>query len=174
MTGGVLWSCTDGTIDSSGYFTPDQSGVVTIYAAYGQVIEAVNITVTPVLVQLVIVPLAITLTADENLHPESDQVIDSNRNEVPGQTINLEISNGTLSTGLTLTTPITGDVTWTPWATGQQYLNATWSFQPTISVPITVTVGAPNYFEIVAAEIEAGNTHQLRNQRLRSAWKPDG
>ncbi|GIS44362.1 MAG: hypothetical protein Ct9H90mP16_14320 [Candidatus Poseidoniales archaeon] len=36
LTGGVLWSCTDGTIDSSGYFTPDQSGVVTIYAAYGK------------------------------------------------------------------------------------------------------------------------------------------
>ncbi|GIS44363.1 MAG: hypothetical protein Ct9H90mP16_14330 [Candidatus Poseidoniales archaeon] len=87
------------------------------------------------------------------------KVIDSNGNEVPGQTINLEISNGTLSTGLTLTTPIPSDVTWTPGATGQQYLNATWSFQPTISVPITVTVGAPNYFEIVAAsEIEAGNT----------------
>ena len=160
LTGGVLWSCTDGTIDSSGYFTPDQSGIVTIYAAYGQVIEAVNITVTagsPI--QLVIVPLAITLTADETFTLNQIKVIDSNGNEVPGQTINLEISNGTLSTGLTLTTPITSDVTWTPWATGQQYLNATWSFQPTISVPITVTVGAPNYFEIVAAsEIEAGNT----------------
>ena len=122
---------------------------MTIYAAYGQVIEAVNITVTagsPI--QLVIVPLAITLTADETFTLNQIKVIDSNGNEVPGQTINLEISNGTLSTGLTLTTPITSDVTWTPWATGQQYLNAT-SFQPTISVPITVTVGAPNYFEIV-------------------------
>jgi len=160
LAGDVIWSCSDGTIDASGHFTPDQSGVVTISAAYGQVIESVNITVTagsPV--QLVIVPLAITMTADDTFTLSQIKVIDWNGNEVPGQTINIEISNGTLSTGLTLTTPISTDVTWTPWTAGQQYLNATWSFQPTISIPITVNVGAPNYFEIVSApSIEAGNS----------------
>ena len=160
LAGDVIWSCTDGSIDASGYFTPAQSGIVTISAAYGQVVESVNITVTagsPV--QLVIVPLALTMTADDTFTLSQIKVIDWNGNEVPGQTINLEISNGTLSTGLILTTPITTDVTWTPWTAGQQYLNATWSFQPTISIPITVNVGAPNYFEIVSApNIEAGNT----------------
>ncbi|MEE2759314.1 MAG: DNRLRE domain-containing protein, partial [Candidatus Thermoplasmatota archaeon] len=160
LVGDVIWSCTDGSIDASGFFTPDQTGVVTISAAYGQVIESVNITVTagsPI--QLVIIPLAITMTADDTFTLSQIKVIDSNGNEVPGETIHLEISNGTLSTGMTLTTPITTDVTWTPWTAGQQYLNATWSFQPTISVPITVNVGAPNYFEIVAtSQIEAGNT----------------
>ena len=160
LTGGVLWSSSDGNIDATGYFTPDQTGIVTISAAYGQVIESVNITVTagsPI--QLVIVPLAISLTADETFTLNQIKVIDSNGNEVPGQTIQLEISNGTLSSGLTLTTPITTDVTWTPWTAGQQYLNATWSFQPTISIPITVNVGAPNYFEIMSeSQIEAGNS----------------
>ena len=160
LPGDVLWSCSDGTIDASGYFTPDQTGIVTISAAYGQVIESVNITVTagsPI--QLVVVPLAITLTADDVFTLSQIMVIDSNGNVVPGETIYLEISNGTLSTGTTLTTPVTTDVTWTPWTAGQQYLNATWSFQPTISVPITVNVGAPAYFHIVGdSSIEAGNT----------------
>ena len=45
LSGDVLWSSTAGSIDATGFFTPYESGIVTITASYGQVAESVNITV---------------------------------------------------------------------------------------------------------------------------------
>jgi hypothetical protein len=159
LTGGLTWTSSSGSIDSSGYFTPDQTGVTQITASYGQVSQTLNVTVTAgTPIALVVTPLSITMTADDVFTLDQIRVIDANGNVVPGETITLEISNGTLSTGLTLTTPVVSSVSWTPWTAGTQYMNVTWG-SVTHTIPITVNVGAPDYFIIVGSPtIEAGNT----------------
>ena len=161
LPGSVTWSATSGMIDPTGTFTPNQVGVVMITASYGQVSQSVNITVTPgAPVQLVVVPLATSLTADEIFDVTVLEVIDQHGNVVPGETITMTITNGSLAPGLSVTTPVTG-VSWAPWNAGIQYLNITWG-QQTVSVMITVAVGVPDYFVITGANtIEAGNTTQL-------------
>ena len=170
LAGDVIWSSTGGSIDASGFFTPDQSGIVTISAAYGQVVESVNITVTagtPTI--LVVVPLAISLTADETFDMNMLAVLDANANVVPGELITITITNGTFSQGVTynpssmdysVTTPA-GSVSWLPWTAGTQWMNVTWDSQ-SVSIEITVNTGAPSYFIITGdSMVEAGNTTAL-------------
>ena len=161
LAGDVAWSSSSGMIDPFGVFTPNLVGVVMITASYGQVSTSVNITVgAGAPVQLVVVPLASSLTADEVFDMTVFEVIDMNGNAVPGETITMTITNGTISPGLAVTTPVTG-VSWVPWTSGQQYINVTWGAQ-TVSVMLTVNVGVPDYFVITGANtIEAGNTTTL-------------
>ena len=175
LPGSVIWSCSDGTIDSNGYFVPDQSGITTVSAAYGQVIESVNITVTagnPV--QLVVVPLSITLTADDIFDLTVLEVIDVNGNVVPGELITIDITNGTFLQGATwdglvqaysTSTPV-NQVSWEPWTAGTQWMNISWVAPDgtisAVNIEITVETGAPNYFVITGSNtIEAGNNTML-------------
>ncbi|MEE3310822.1 MAG: DNRLRE domain-containing protein, partial [Candidatus Thermoplasmatota archaeon] len=170
LSGGVLWSCSDGTIDTNGYFTPYHTGIVTISASYGQVVESVNLTVTAgVPTILVVVPLAISLTADEVFDMTMLEVIDANANVVPGETITMTITNGSFSQGVTynpssmdysVVTPA-GTVSWVPWTAGTQWMNVSWGSQ-SVSIEITVNTGAPSYFIVTGdSMVEAGNTTTL-------------
>ncbi len=186
LSGDVLWSSTAGSIDATGFFTPYESGIVTITASYGQVAESVNITVNagnPTI--LVVVPLAMSLTADESFDMTMLTVLDANGNVVPGETITLTITNGSFSQGVTynpvsmdysVTTPA-GTVTWLPWTAGTQWMNVSWGTQ-SVSIEITVNTGAASYFIITGdSMIEAGNTtsfdieiyDQKGNQKDRSS-----
>ncbi|MDP6324487.1 MAG: DNRLRE domain-containing protein [Candidatus Thalassarchaeaceae archaeon] len=185
LAGDVIWSCSSGSIDASGFFTPDQTGIVGISAAYGQVVETVNLTVTagtPTI--LVVVPLAITLTADDTFDMNMLAVLDANGNVVPGEIITMTITNGTFSQGViynsvsmdySVTTPA-GAVSWLPWTAGTQWMNVTWGTQ-SVSIEITVETGVPSYFIITGdSMVEAGNTttfdidiyDQKGNQKDRS------
>jgi len=170
LAGDVIWACSDGTIDTTGYFIPDHTGIITISASYGQVVETVNLTVTAgVPTILVVVPLAISLTADEVFNLTMLEVIDANANVVPGEIITLTITNGTFSQGVTynpssmdysVTTPASA-ISWLPWSTGTQWMNVSWGSQ-SVSIQITVNTGAPSYFIITGdTTIEAGNTTTL-------------
>jgi hypothetical protein len=170
LAGDVIWACSDGTIDANGYFIPDHTGTVIISASYGQVVETVNLTVTAgVPTILVVVPLAISLTADEVFNMTMLEVIDANANVVPGEIITMTITNGTFSQGVTynpssmdysVTTPA-GAISWMPWSTGTQWMNVSWGAQ-SVSIEITVHTGAPSYFIVTGdTTIEAGNTTTL-------------
>ena len=158
LAGDLIWTSSSGSIDSNGLFTPDQTGIVQITASFGQVSVMQNITVSAgAPLTLIVTPLVASLTTDDVFELGQVKVIDANGNVVPGEVITLGASNGTIVPGTTVTTPVSG-VSWVPWTTGQQFLNISWQSQ-TISIPITVTVGVPDYFEIFGdSTIEAGNS----------------
>ncbi len=152
LSGSVEWSSSDGTIDSNGWFTPDHTGQVNITAGYGQVQVTHTITVTSgAPVNLVIMPVSFTLTADESLVIPTVEVQDLRGNAVSGQVITFAITNGTLAPSLSVTTPVSS-MAWVAWATGPQWINATWGTQ-SITITVNVLVGAPDYFIIDGCDV---------------------
>ena len=130
----VVWSVTNGSIDSTGLFTPYAVGTHTVTACFGVLCEDETVTVTPgVPVELIVTPLTATITADETL-PLSAIVVDQFDNIVPGESITFTPSNGTM--GGTF-----GDV-FQPYSVGAQTITVDWS-TTSIVVDVLVELGAP-------------------------------
>ena len=86
----VVWSLTSassGTINSTGYFTPQLVGVQTIEACFGVICTQESITVTPgAAVLLQTSTTEVSITADE-VYIIDAYVVDQHGNEVSGETI---------------------------------------------------------------------------------------
>ena len=147
----VVWDSSDGTINSTGVYTPWAVGTHDITACFGVICTTESITVTPgTPVTLVVDELFDTITADESFTITA-HVEDANGNTVPGMTITYTPSNGTMS-----------GTTFYPYTAGSQTVTVGWSTQ-TIDVTIDVVGGAPVYYETSGCEevINAGTTCQL-------------
>ena len=153
LSGSIDWSASDGTMSSSGLFTPHNAGLVTITASFGRVTAQHNITVLPgIPILLVGGPLTTTISADESASFSID-VIDQFGNSVSGETITWTVTNGTLLPGLSMTTPVS-NLTFVPWNEGVQWINASWGSQ-TVNIAITVTEGVPDYLTIDGCQVVA-------------------
>jgi len=157
LTGSVSWTSSDGSIDVNGQFTPQNAGNVTITAAYGQVmVEHYIMVEAGAPVTLVVNPLNGFITADDTLDITLIEVRDQYGNPVDGETVTFALTNGSLAPGLSVTTPVTGGVIFSAWASGPQWINATWGSQ-TVAIPVTVDVGAPSYYIVDGcANVDAG------------------
>ena len=122
----VVWSLTagsSGSINSTGYFTPQLVGVQTIEACFGVICEQEAITVTPgapVLLQTT--TTEVSITADE-FYTIDAYVVDQHGNQVPGETISYTPSNGTIA-----------GVTFYPYNAGNQTVTIGWG-RPQPHVP---------------------------------------
>ena len=150
----VVWSASNGSIDSTGLFTPTAAGTHTVSACFGVICEDETITVTPgVPVDLVVTPLTATITADETLELTAD-VVDQHGNTVSGESITFTPSNGTM--GGTF-----GDV-FQPYSVGGQTVTVTWG-TTSIIVNILVELGAPTSIEMTGCSgvIPAGTECEI-------------
>jgi len=160
ITGTVEWTTTDGTISSSGLFTPDHNGNVTISARFGRVIVDHIIIVQPgTPVTLIAGPIASTITSDQTVSFWVD-ILDANGNSVPGETVTFTLTNGSIAEGAQQTTPV-GSLTYMPWRTGTQWVNVTWSTE-SINMLVIVTEGNPAYLVMAGdAQVPAGETRDF-------------
>ena len=148
----VVWTANSGTIGLNGLFTPNDAGLHEIQACFGLVCGVQNITVTPgAPVTLVVSPLITTISADETLTITADMV-DQHGNIVPGEPITYTPTNGSMSAVM--------PNIFQPYAAGThivqvQHAVTGGSF---VDVSITVTTGAPSYFELsgCAGTVPAG------------------
>ncbi len=150
----VVWSLTStssGTINSTGYFTPELVGVQTIEACFGVICTQETITVTPgAAVLLQTSTTEVSITADE-VYSIDAYVVDQHGNEVSGETITYTPTNGSVV-----------GITFYPHNAGNQTVTIGWAAQ-TIDLTISVIGGAPVYYETTGCEevIKAGTTCQL-------------
>ena len=160
ISGDVEWTTSNGVINSTGFFTPDQSGNVTISARFGRVIVTHTIIVQPgIPTTLIGGPLASTITSDESVSMWLN-VLDANSNLVPGVALSFAVTNGSIAEGNSHTTPL-GAITYMPWNTGVQWVNVTWS-GGSLSLQITVTEGIPDYILMTGfTSIPAGETRDF-------------
>ena len=160
ISGDVEWTTSNGVINSTGFFTPDQSGNVTISARFGRVIVTHTIVVQPgIPTTLIGGPLASTITSDESVSMWFN-VLDANSNLVPGVALSFAVTNGSIAEGNSHTTPL-GAITYMPWNTGIQWVNVTWS-GGSLSLQITVTEGLPDYIVMTGfPSIPAGETRDF-------------
>lgn len=140
----IVWSASSGQIDAStGVYTPSSTGVHTITACFGVICSDETVTVTPgVPVNLVVTPLAATITSDDTLQLTAD-VVDQFGNVVPGESISFSPSNGSM--GGTF-----GDV-FQPYSVGGQTVSVTWT-TITVIVNVQVELGAPTDIVLTGCE----------------------
>jgi len=160
ISGNVEWTTSNGVIDSTGLFTPDQVGNVTISARFGRVIVTHTIVVQPgIPTTLIGGPMASTITSDETVSMWFN-VLDANSNLVPGVSLSFAVTNGSIAEGNSHTTPL-GAITYMPWNTGIQWVNVTWS-GGSLSLQITVTEGLPDYIVMTGfPSIPAGESRDF-------------
>ena len=93
----VVWDSSDGTINSTGVYTPMSVGTHDITACFGVICTTESITVTPgAPVTLIVDEISSTITNDESFTIMA-HVEDANGNTVPGMTITYTPSNGTMT-----------------------------------------------------------------------------
>ena len=160
----VAWTATSGSIGSNGLFTPTTAGLHQVQACFGLVCGIQNITVTPgAPVTLVVSPLIATITADENLTLTANMV-DQHGNIVPGEPITFTPTNGSMSA--------TMPNMFQPYAVGTHVVQVRHAVTggSTVDVSISVTAGAPEYFELngcsgtVPAGVWCGITAEVFDQ----------
>ena len=147
----VVWTANNGTINSTGVFTPEYTGVHTITACFGVICSSELITVTPGLpVTLIVDDVEETITAD-GMFSITAVVHDQHGNIVPGMTITYNPSNGSMD-----------GVTFKPYSSGNQTVTVTWNSQNVV-VDIEVLGGIPTHYITSGCEtvVHAGETCQL-------------
>jgi len=147
----VVWSVSDGSINSTGVFTPQSVGTHDVTACFGVICATESITVTPGQpVTLVVEDIEETITADETFTIVAS-IKDQHGNTVPGLTITYTPTNGTMS-----------GTTFYPHDAGIQTVAVFWNGQTT-DVTITVLGGVPTHYETSGCEqvVHAGETCEL-------------
>jgi len=148
----VVWSVSDGSINSTGVFTPQLVGTHDVTACFGVICTTESITVTPgAPMTLVVEDTSTTITADE-FFTIFAHVEDQHGNEVGGELITYQVTNGSMQQVKVFA----------PYNSGIQTVTVGWGTQ-TIDVTITVVGGLPVYYETTGCEdiIHAGETCQL-------------
>ena len=150
----VVWSVahgSSGSINSAGLYTPNQEGLQYIEACFGVICTQESITVVPGAPVLLVTPVTeAAITADESFQIVA-YVVDQHGNEVLGETITYQQSNGTMVAS-----------TFYPYNSGNQTVTVDWNGQ-TIDVNISVIGGTPVYYITTGCEdvIKAGTTCEL-------------
>ena len=147
----VVWDSSDGTISSTGVYTPWSVGTHEITACFGVICTTELITVTPGSpVDLIVSGTSASITADESFTIVAE-IQDQNGNTVPGQTISYTPSNGSMN-----------GATFMPYATGTQTVTVSWNGQ-NIDVTIQVAGGVPTHYMTsgCGGVIHAGETCTL-------------
>jgi hypothetical protein len=147
----VVWTASNGTINSTGVFTPDYTGIHTITACFGVICSSELITVTHGLpVTLIVDDIEETITAD-GMFSITAVVHDQHGNIVPGMPITYNPSNGSMD-----------GVTFKPYSSGNHTVTVTWNSQNVV-VDIEVLGGVPTHYITSGCEtvIHAGETCQL-------------
>ena len=134
----LVWRSSTGSIGTNGLFTPTASGTQTVFACFGIVCGSQTISVTPGAPStLQVSPLSATISADDTLTITADMV-DQHGNAVPGVSLTYSPSNGTMSGAEFL-----------PYAVGQHTIIVSHpSSGNSVTIDVTVTSGAPDYFEV--------------------------
>lgn len=164
IAGNVEWFAENGSITSAGMFTPYATGVWDISACFGLRCATTQVQVTPgAAVSHVVTPLSGAITADENIDIQV-KVLDQYSNQVLGETINWQTTNGSL---VAITAPAGWNeaVTFMPWANGSQIISVEWN-GVSIDVNIQVSTGVADHFIIGECSdgdliVPAGTTCQL-------------
>ena len=92
----VVWSVSDGSINSTGVFTPQLVGTHDVTACFGVICTTESITVTPgAPMTLVVEETSTTITADE-FFTIFAHVEDQHGNEVGGELITYQVTNGSM------------------------------------------------------------------------------
>ena len=162
----VLWSASNGSITSTGVFTPYSVGQQTITACFGIICTTEIVTVTPGAPKtLNVLPESTTISADDTLQITAT-VVDQYGNIVSGQSITYIPSNGSMDSSI--------EGLYLPHASGVQTVQVSWTdltgITQTTVVSITVETGIPSYFALegcqgtVPAGIWCSVTHTLYDQ----------
>ena len=151
ISGDVVWSSNNGTINSTGLFTPYYTGTHTIKACFGVICTTELITVTPGLpTTLVVEDVEQTITADDTFTVVA-VIHDQNGNIVAPSVISYSPSNGTMNGS-----------TFYPYSSGNQVVTVEWNGQ-SITVNIVVLGGLPTHYNTSGCEntVHAGTTCEL-------------
>ena len=135
----VLWSASNGSITSTGVFTPYSVGQQTITACFGIICTTEIVTVTPGAPKtLNVLPESTTISADDTLQITAT-VVDQYGNIVSGQSITYIPSNGSMDSSI--------EGLYLPHASGVQTVQVSWTdltgITQTTVVSITVETGNP-------------------------------
>ena len=133
----IVWSASNGSITSTGVFTPYATGQHSVSACFGLVCAVETVTVTPGSpTTLIAAGASSEITADDTMQITA-YVVDQHGNLVPNQAITYTPSNGSMS--------MVQPNLFMPYAVGAYTIEVAWNGQ-TVSVPITVTTGVASYF----------------------------
>ncbi len=151
----VIWSVSNGTINSDGMFTGWNQGSVTIKATSGSVNGTKIIQVTTGWPMKIISDIAISeLAIDESLHLVA-HLADRASNEVDGE-VTWRVRSGTYDSATDM---------WMPSVIGSNELVATWFELETI-VTLNVVAGAPSQLLFIDDLITQSGTHLQINPTL--------
>ena len=133
----IVWSASNGSISTTGIFTPYASGQHTVSACFGLVCAVETVTVTPgAPTTLVATGSASEITADQTMTITA-QVVDQFGNVVPNEVITYTPSNGSMD--------LAQPNVFNPYAVGLQTITVGWNGQ-TVDVDVLVTTGVASYF----------------------------
>ena len=157
----LVWSASNGSISSTGVFTPYASGQHTVSVCFGIICATEIVTVTPgAPITLVAVGTVAEITADDTMSVTA-YVVDQFGNIVPNQAITYTPSNGSMD--------LAQPNLFLPHATGPQTIAVEWNGQ-TVSVSVVVTTGVAAYFTLEGcsgtnpAGVWCSITHTLYDQ----------
>ena len=135
----IVWSASNGSISSTGIFTPYATGQHSVSACFGLVCSVEIVTVTPgAPTTLVATGSASEITADDTMTITAT-VVDQFGNVVPNQAITYTPSNGSMD-------PTQRNL-FLPYAVGAQTIDVDWNGQ-TVTVQVFVTTGVASYFTL--------------------------
>lgn len=157
----VVWSASNGSISTTGVFTPYASGQHTVSACFGLVCSTEIVTVTPgAPTTLIATGSATEITADDTLTINA-QVVDQFGNAVPNQAISFTPTNGSMD--------IAQPNLFLPYAIGLQSIDVRWNGQ-SVTVEVLVMTGVASSFTLegcsgtVPAGVWCSITHTLYDQ----------
>lgn len=157
----IVWSATNGSISSTGVFTPYATGQHTISACFGLICATEIVAVSPgAPTTLVASGAAAEITADDTMVVTA-YVVDQFGNIVSGQAISYAPTNGSMDS--------TQPNLFLPYAVGPQSITVDWNGQ-SVTVLVTVTTGLATSFVLegcsgsVPAGVWCSITHTLYDQ----------
>jgi hypothetical protein len=157
----IVWSASNGSISTTGVFTPYTSGQQTVTACFGLVCSTEIVTVTPgAPTTLIATGSATEITADDTMTINA-QVVDQFGNAVPNQAISFTPTNGSMDGAQ--------PNLFLPYAVGLQSIDVRWNGQ-SVTVDVLVMTGVASSFTIegcsgtVPAGVWCSITHTLYDQ----------
>jgi len=157
----IVWSASNGSISTTGVFTPYTSGQQTVTACFGLVCSTEIVTVTPgAPTTLIATGSATEITADDTMTINA-QVVDQFGNAVPNQAISFTPTNGSMDGAQ--------PNLFLPYAVGLQSIDVRWNGQ-SVTVDVLVMTGVASSFTVegcsgtVPAGVWCSITHTLYDQ----------
>jgi hypothetical protein len=157
----IVWSASNGSISTTGVFTPYASGQHTVSACFGLVCAVETVTVTPgAPTTLIATGSDAVITADDTMTITA-YVVDQFGNTVAGEAISYTPTNGSMD--------IAQPNLFLPFAAGSHSIDVAWAGQ-TVTVNVVVSTGVASYFildgcaGVTPAGVWCAITHTLYDQ----------